>query len=279
MPDIPAPPKPTEALTPDLSEQFLDDLARGLTNRFADDRVTDTLTDEEWGVYAAQLVNYELSEISKYENVVFPDSEFNRLAHSYIDACKRQLEATDYATSDTSRMNTEWYQGRLDRAGIIIRFYEEFGLNISQDMIDNFRTPAYSLEDFASELTDLFNDLLIESSEEGITCAIEVSDQETLILKLWIVGSANEAYFASLGDQETLDGYIEGLKEITSQFYDIQSGINDRLAEVGLPVTEVEIHLMNDVSPDKTIAIIKKGQVVYDTVTGLDLRTVGSKLS
>ncbi len=96
---------------------------------------------------------------------------------------------------------------------------------------------------------------------------------------MWIDGLASEAYFASQGNTETLDGYIEGLKELASQFAEIQSGLNDRLEEAGLPATEIEVHLMNDVSPEKTIAIIKKGQVVYDTVTGLDLRSVGSKLS
>ena len=276
MPSIPAPPKPTAASTPNTAEEFLSALAKGLSHRFSDDRDVDTMSDEELATYFSQLVNYELSEISKFSDIVFSDPTFNQLVHDYIDACNRQLAATELISTDVERMDSEWAQGLINRAGIIVRLYDEYGLQITQEMIDYFRSLEYSLEDFASEYSALLND---EVSGEGASCVLEVSDQGTLILRMWIDGLASEAYFASQGNTETLDGYIEGLKELASQFAEIQSGLNDRLEEVGLPATEIEVHLMNDVSPEKTIAIIKKGQVVYDTVTGLDLRSVGSKLS
>lgn len=276
MPSIPAPPKPTIAPTSDIAKEFLSAMAKGLSQRFNDDRDIVEMTDEEIGAYYSQLVNYELIEISRFSDVVFPDPAFDQLVHNYIDACNRQLAATEFAGSDAEWMFSEWNQGYISRAGIIVQLYDEYGLQISQEMIDNYRLSDNTLEGFAADFSTVLND---EFSGQGISCLLEVSDQGILILRLWIEGAASEAYFASRGNTETLNGYIEGLKEIASQSTEFQSVINDALTGLGLPATEVELHLMNDVSPEKTIAIVKKGQVIYDTVTGIDLRSVGSDLS
>ena len=265
---------PAEATsTPTLEEQFLSDLVDGLAERFADDQDVDPMTFWETKAYYKTLVNYELDRLSIYENETFSDGVFDQLAHDYIKACQQQIKATDL--TDEDQMYEEWGKGLFDRALILIELRDKYGLALTDEMSEYFEeTITYTLEDYALDLTAAMN----EDPEEGIDCSVEVNDDGLLLFRFWIDGLSGDAYRAAQGDKEYIDIYTDEIKSIVDEFWDLQNTINDQLQEVGLPETEIEIHIMNDVNRNNTMSIIKKGGVVFDTTAGIDLLSVGEEL-
>ncbi len=119
---------------------FLADMARGIETR--NDNIDDPEDPsiEELAAYYKKLVTYELNIIGKYDGTTFGDSKFDQLAHSYIDACKLQMTATDnYRSEDL--FYALWDAGRAARASLIVEFYEKYDLQISSELASTYRSP------------------------------------------------------------------------------------------------------------------------------------------
>lgn len=262
------------AKAPTQEEMFMTALLEGLNARNADDRDDTNMTIEENAAYYKTLVCYELDRISSYDTVTFSDATFNQLAHDYINGCKRQLAATSNV-SDEAAFYSEWGAGLVDRAKAAIALHDSYGLQLSQEILGYFQeATSYTLESFAAEATEAIK----ATPEEGVDAIIEVGKDGSLIYRIWLDGFSADAYWASQGDEESVTAYSNELKELIDGFADIQASINQQLQAVGLPETNIEIHLMNDVNRDNTISIIKKGRVVYDSALGIDMLGVGENL-
>lgn len=113
-------------------EQFIEDMAKGLSNRH--DHVDDSITrtPEEMAVYYQELVSLELEQIEKYESEVFEDYLFNELAHTYIDACQMQLFATQ--NHQNEHLRKLWLSAGTIRGAIVSEMYTNYNLPLS-DMV------------------------------------------------------------------------------------------------------------------------------------------------
>lgn len=119
---------------------FLADMARGIETRNNNLDDPDDPSIEELAAYYKKLVTYELNIIGKYDGTTFGDSKFDQLAHSYIDACKLQMTATDnYRSEDL--FYALWDAGRAARASLIVEFYEKYDLQISSELASTYRSP------------------------------------------------------------------------------------------------------------------------------------------
>ena len=140
---------------------FLEDMSEGIKNRIASDKDTSTMSEAEIAEYYAELVNCELKEIGKYSNAEFTDERFNTLAHQYINACEIQLAATENYRND-SLYNTMWNSGREIRSAIIVYFYENYDLNLTDEEIVSYLPSSadYSItvDSSGSNVLDLFSD-------------------------------------------------------------------------------------------------------------------------
>jgi len=105
---------------------FLRDMASGINKRLLS---TESVKSEE---DFCKLVSYELDAISKYESVTFPDADFDRFAHDYIDACQLQQKALDNV-DNKSVFDPLWDSGRILRAELIVEGYEKYGLDIREE--------------------------------------------------------------------------------------------------------------------------------------------------
>lgn len=140
---------------------FLQDMSEGIKSRIANDRDTSTMSEAEVAEYYAELVNCELKKISKYSDAKFSDEKFNTLAHQYINACEIQLAATDNYRND-GLYDAMWSGGREVRSAIIVYFYENYNLNLTDDEIASYVSYSadYSItvDSTGSNVLDIFSD-------------------------------------------------------------------------------------------------------------------------
>ena len=140
---------------------FLKDMSEGIKSRIASDKNTSTMSEAEIAEYYAELVNCELKKIGKYSDAAFSDKKFDTLAHHYINACEIQLAATEnYRNS--SLYNTMWNSGREIRSAIIVYFYENYDLNLTDEEIVSYLPSSadYSItvDSSGGNVLDLFSD-------------------------------------------------------------------------------------------------------------------------
>lgn len=140
---------------------FLKDMSEGIKSRIASDKNTSTMSEAEIAEYYAELVNCELKKIGKYSDAAFSDKKFDTLAHHYINACEMQLAATEnYRNS--SLYDGMWSGGREVRSAIIVYFYENYDLNLSDDEIASYLPSSadYSItvDSSGGNVLDLFSD-------------------------------------------------------------------------------------------------------------------------
>lgn len=142
-------------------DDFLKDMSKGIKSRISSDKDTSAMSELQIAEYYAELVNCELKEIGKYSDAEFPDKRFNTLAHQYINACEIQLAATEnYRNS--SLYDAMWSGGREVRSAIIVYFYENYDLNLSDDELASYLPSSanYSItiDSSGGDVLDLFSD-------------------------------------------------------------------------------------------------------------------------
>lgn len=159
-------------------EQFLADMAEGITARLADiSKDEASMSKEEKAAYYQRLVGYEFTATEKYEDAVFADSKFDTYAHLYIDACKMQ----DYATrhyKNEELYDSLWSAGGSAHSGIIYELYQRYDLPITSEQAENYKghyEVSYSFTDqngnaiTSPALNDLITGALFSSSSAGTT--------------------------------------------------------------------------------------------------------------
>jgi len=113
-------------------EQFLEDMAKGLSDRLDHLDDSKTRTDEEMGIYFQELISLELAQIEKYESKSFEDRSFNELAHAYIDACQMQrLAVQNYQSEDLRDL---WLAAGTIRGAIVSEMYTHHDLPLSDKL-------------------------------------------------------------------------------------------------------------------------------------------------
>lgn len=153
----------------------------------------------------------------------------------------------------------------------------DYGIN--PETFEN-NNPA-TLEQFADKLNNEFANMTEEERKqqelEGINFSFQAKDNDILVVKAWIDGVASLVYRASVGDADALKEYEDFLVTNRDEVAEIQNtGLEKFETEFGFKVSNVEFWIMNDINPDNLLVIIKNGQVVYDTVYGINLIDLGS---
>ena len=139
-------------------DEFLQSMATGISARLADSEDDSNMTDEQTAEYFSKLVDYELSEISKYENATFADETFNDLAHEYINACNSQKIATKYY-KNTQLYNALWDDARNIRSAIISYLYQNYELPITSEQAAEYNTTGSVSYTVDSDTANFFNAL------------------------------------------------------------------------------------------------------------------------
>lgn len=122
-----------------LQEDFLKDMAAGITKRLNDNEDTNSMNTEQLAAYFLKVVGYELDKIEKYQDMAFEDNTFDQLAHLYIGACQLQrFAAQKYKNSDL--FNSLWDSGRETRSVIIIELYTHYDLPITSDQAESYKS-------------------------------------------------------------------------------------------------------------------------------------------
>ena len=137
-------------------DEFLQSMATGISARLADSEDDSNMTDEQTAEYFSKLVDYELSEISKYENATFADETFNDLAHEYINACNSQKIATKYY-KNTQLYNALWDDARNIRSAIISYLYQNYELPITSEQAAEYNTTGSVSYTVDSDTANFFN--------------------------------------------------------------------------------------------------------------------------
>lgn len=160
---------------------FLNDMAEGIRQRLSDTTDSTNSSTEENAALYAKLVGFELSRIEKYENTVFNDVLFNTLAHDYISACQMQHTATENYRN-TSLYESLWNGGLSIRAGIIVFFYQNYNLPISDSEASSY---VSYIADYISTSDDSTLDLLDYFPSDDNDVSLKKGD-------LSIVGASGE---------------------------------------------------------------------------------------
>lgn len=126
-------------LADDAQDNFLKDMAEGLTARWAYDSDEDAMSNSEFMEYRTQLVNEEYDRISKYAEEDFENEKFSLMAHAYIEAIEMQLDAVKYYTELPDIYNSEWSAGYNVRAMLIPDFVDHYGLDVPEEQVVPFR--------------------------------------------------------------------------------------------------------------------------------------------
>lgn len=150
--------QPSTSATSANQDEFLQSMATGISARLADSEDDSNMTDEQTAEYFSKLVDYELSEISKYENATFADETFNDLAHEYINACNSQKIATKYY-KNTQLYNALWDDARNIRSAIISYLYQNYELPITSEQAAEYNTTGSVSYTVDSDTANFFNAL------------------------------------------------------------------------------------------------------------------------
>lgn len=171
---------PIYALADDAQDNFLKDMAEGLTARWAYDSDEDAMSNSEFMEYRTQLVNEEYDRISKYTEEDFENEKFSLMAHAYIEAIEMQLDAVKYYTELPDIYNSEWSAGYNMRAILIPDFVDHYGLDVPEEEIASFRedrgatvsTDAVTSEEIDKDTTEENNSEIELYNDQGIKVVI-----------------------------------------------------------------------------------------------------------
>lgn len=163
----------------ELQDQFLKDMAEGLTARWEFNENEDLMTRSEFVEYRTRLVNAEYEKLAPYKEQSFESEKFDILAHAYIEALETQMHALDYYIDFESLYSAEWDGGYNVRAVLLPTFYDSFGLDVDAEQIDGFRTSGetYTITT-TTTTTSRYDDIIAPESEielfndEGIKISV-----------------------------------------------------------------------------------------------------------
>lgn len=228
----------------EVQDNFLKDMADGLNARWSYDENEEAMSSAEILEYREKLVNEEYSRLSKYADEEFESVKFGLLAQAYIEALEMQLDAIKYYTDLDGIYTTEWSTGYHLRALLITDFVDIYGLDVSEDDIEDFRvylgdtevaeTETVTYE--ASEKIELFND-------EGITVVLTGMEEPGSVYNTFNIEIENLNHH-NISVQTPYQGIVVNGSMINGYIYeDVQAGktatttldvSNSDLAEAGI---------------------------------------------
>lgn len=129
----------TSVLADDAQDNFLKDLADGLTARWSHDADENAMSNSEFMEYRTQIVNEEYDLLSRYKDADFESEKFALMAQAYIEALEMQLDAVKYYTELSDVYDTEWSAGYGMRALLIPDFVDHYGLDVPEEEVTAFR--------------------------------------------------------------------------------------------------------------------------------------------
>lgn len=266
-------------------DAFLSSMAKGIKNRLSlgDGDSVDSL--EEQASFHVSLVECELKELEKYENVVFPDEAFDMLAHQYIDACKMQMASTEYFRNE-DLYNSLWDGGRTVRAGIIIYFYEKYDLDLTAEEAESYKpTVTYTVVEDTD--FDLFGDLDDNNEEQALndeaeTIKIECPD---IVEDEGVTAKVTDVYISTRDGWSRLFVYMsaeilsveseDSFLVVNFDMYDAQDrflGETTGLYEYGLSPSDVgkRVNDSGIIDADNVAKIVctNKGEYLTEKATG-----------
>lgn len=129
----------TVAFADDQQENFLNDMAAGLVERW-NLNTNEKLTPEEDMDHRYRLTSVELDKIEKYQSVTFQNIKFDMLAKAYIEGCQLQRNSLKYYKDRQDLYILQWSTGMQQRTICLVGIYDYYGLDISDEMIKEFRS-------------------------------------------------------------------------------------------------------------------------------------------
>lgn len=152
------------AFADDTQDAYLADLALSVTERF-----NDNVSNPDTASGRLTMVENELAHLAKYKDMEFSNKKFGELANMYIEGCEIQKQALKYYDSYYDGYAQVWSAGYYLRAHAIVALYDYYGVDVSNEVIANFR-PASSSSAPAQSTQSSSPLISIEAGEyEGIS--------------------------------------------------------------------------------------------------------------
>ena len=160
------------AFADDLQEDFLKDMATGLVERWNIGMNENSTPEDIMGQYK-RLVEIELDHIGKYQSESFQNKKFDLLAKAYIEGCQLQLNALKYYKDRQDLYIIQWEAAYKQRVICLVAIYDYYGLDITDEMIDHFRSYNDSLNNETQSASSPMNYTVATKD-----CIIEIVSQE-----------------------------------------------------------------------------------------------------
>lgn len=123
----------------EAQDNFLTDMAEGLTKRWEYNSDENTMSNTEFMEYRTQLVNEEFLRLNKYADTEFENKKFDLMAEAYIEALEMQINALKYYVDSRQLYDIEWSAGYNARAVLIPDFVDYYGLAVDESEVSPFR--------------------------------------------------------------------------------------------------------------------------------------------
>lgn len=152
----------------------------------------------------------------------------------------------------------------LDRVG-------EKGEYLTGDFVED--TGSYRYVTASYDYINVPYDTVIETVQEATTiafgenCELDYTD-ESIVIKTWGNGVAENATFAITGVQGSIDVWNSLVESTQRACIDIQ---NNLLKKCGYEDVKVTIVVLNDLNRENNLLIVTSGYTMYDYVNGIDL--------
>ena len=144
----------------DMQSDFLDALSRGLNTRWSyNEQMADkeaSMTEDEHREYFGKLAQLELTEVEPFYNKEFEDEQFAALVRTYIEGVRMQKETACSGEYLSTLYDIGWTYGYRIRALTIVYFCDQYGLEIDEENLDEFReaTSFWNLYEIESITVD-----------------------------------------------------------------------------------------------------------------------------
>lgn len=176
----------------DAKEKLFDYIRAGLYARWDIVLSNDysELTEDEYKASFMNPLYAEKNMTENYKDYLTEDSELTELIKAYYVALDNQIKAVDL---DEGKVNMELYQekGHYARAEILMKLYDEYGFDVSEEYRYCMNTMMY-----ARELDDLL-DVLVEK------CRVKIVENDSSGQRIKIEQMENNSDFS------LLDVYVE----------------------------------------------------------------------
>lgn len=200
-------------------DAFLKDMAAGITQRLGNDKDSSKMNAEEESALYLKLVGYELDRIEKYQDSVFEDEDFNKLAHMYIEACQFQRYAAQNH-KNAELYDSLWNGGRKTRAGIIIELYTRYGLPITSEQAASYKpSTTYTVSVSADSSTDSAKETTPYALGTKVTKSCERGEAVLSLDKVDIYGTC--IYFTATNHGDIGFSSSSGSTYLLATFYDL----------------------------------------------------------